>query len=141
MTVAAAERANKSDEAILDQLQTRRVDMLKAATMDQVSPAPSQHCTATAHLGRRSSCAHPATRPPSFSSFLFVAFSCAGPCHPSSQVELPKRDGNGAQPMDTDGDENEDPVGKDDDAVAALDYRSVCCYHIAAITQYLQEDW
>lgn len=34
--VAAAERASKSAEAVLDQLQTRRVDALKSATMDQV---------------------------------------------------------------------------------------------------------
>lgn len=34
--VAAAERTAKSAEAVLEQLQTRRADMLKSATMDQV---------------------------------------------------------------------------------------------------------
>jgi hypothetical protein len=34
--VAAAERTAKSAEAVLDQLQTRRADALKSATMDQV---------------------------------------------------------------------------------------------------------
>ena len=34
--MAAAERTAKSAEAVLDQLQTRRADVLKSATMDQV---------------------------------------------------------------------------------------------------------
>ncbi len=43
------------------------------------------------------------------------------------QVELPKRDGGGAQPMDTDDGEGADGDAGDDDVVAALDYR--CIFH------------
>lgn len=51
------------------------------------------------------------------------------------QVELPKRDGNGAQSMDTEGDE-EEPMGKEDDATAALDYRSNSCLIVHGRMQF-----
>jgi hypothetical protein len=42
---------------------------------------------------------------------------------PHLQVDLPKRDGDGAQPMESEAD-GEETTGKDDDAT--LDYRCHC---------------
>lgn len=52
---------------------------------------------------------------------------------PHLQVELPKRDGDGAQPMESEAD-GDKTAGKDDDATASLDYR---CHGIKCCRQPL----